>query len=255
MAKPKPEGRPAVRLRWLPPSRQLAALEAARSPRSGGVRSGCWRSAWCWRVAPARLPGLPVRRRLPGPQLGDAHRPRGGHRRAGCDPADRRARPPATRNHVDDGTKVDLRPDAAGLRPALRDPAPFTKRFYTVDDRPRRGDAGAQPGARLHGGLVPRRRCRRRTSTRWRQIAKTFSCRGLRPEPEVHRRTVERGRRRRLPGGQERGADPLDRRPDQPGRRRVQQGVRQACTAVSGEAIKSFMETYPSTSSPEPNGA
>ena len=35
----------------------------------------------------------------------------------------------------------------------------------------------------------------------------------------------------------------------------TQKGVRQACAAVSGQAIKDFMAKYPSKNSPEPNGA
>jgi hypothetical protein len=43
--------------------------------------------------------------------------------------------------------------------------------------------------------------------------------------------------------------------PTNPADTTKQLGVRQACGSVSGAAIESFMQTYPSTSSPEPNGA
>jgi hypothetical protein len=43
--------------------------------------------------------------------------------------------------------------------------------------------------------------------------------------------------------------------PNNPADTTLQRGVRQPCTAVSGAAIESFMQTYPSTDSPEPNGA
>ena len=45
-------------------------------------------------------------------------------------------------------------------------------------------------------------------------------------------------------------ADPAD-----PGDPATQKGVRQACAAVSGQAIKDFMAKYPLEGSPEPNGA
>ena len=43
--------------------------------------------------------------------------------------------------------------------------------------------------------------------------------------------------------------------PNNPADTTKQLGVRQPCAAVSGAAIESFMQTYPSTDSPEPNGA
>jgi uncharacterized protein DUF3105 len=43
--------------------------------------------------------------------------------------------------------------------------------------------------------------------------------------------------------------------PNDPGNPAQQQGVRQACTSVSGAAIKDFMAKYPVANSPEPNGA
>jgi hypothetical protein len=45
-------------------------------------------------------------------------------------------------------------------------------------------------------------------------------------------------------------ADPAD--PSNPA---TQKGARQACAAVSGQAIKDFMAKYPLEGSPEPNGA
>jgi Protein of unknown function (DUF3105) len=43
--------------------------------------------------------------------------------------------------------------------------------------------------------------------------------------------------------------------PNDPGDPTKQRGVRQACTEVSGAAIKEFMAKYPVANSPEPNGA
>ena len=43
--------------------------------------------------------------------------------------------------------------------------------------------------------------------------------------------------------------------PAQPADTTLQQGVQQACATVSGAAVGSFLQTYPATSSPEPNGA
>jgi hypothetical protein len=43
--------------------------------------------------------------------------------------------------------------------------------------------------------------------------------------------------------------------PNDPSNTAQQLGVRQACTDVSGAAIKDFMTKYPVANSPEPNGA
>jgi hypothetical protein len=43
--------------------------------------------------------------------------------------------------------------------------------------------------------------------------------------------------------------------PNNPANTAAQKGVRQACAAVSGEAIKEFMVKYPYVNSPEPSGA
>ena len=43
--------------------------------------------------------------------------------------------------------------------------------------------------------------------------------------------------------------------PNNPADTASQRGVEQACAAVSGQAIADFMAKYPSTNSPEPNGA
>ena len=43
--------------------------------------------------------------------------------------------------------------------------------------------------------------------------------------------------------------------PNDPSNAAQQLGVRQACTEVSGAAIKDFMTKYPVANSPEPNGA
>ena len=55
-------------------------------------------------------------------------------------------------------------------------------------------------------------------------IAKTFTSEDYDPSGQVHRRALDRGRRRRLPGRQERRADPLDRRPEQSGRHAAAEG-------------------------------
>jgi hypothetical protein len=43
--------------------------------------------------------------------------------------------------------------------------------------------------------------------------------------------------------------------PNDPSNPAMQKGVRQACTEVSGAAIKDFMTKYPVANSPEPSGA
>jgi hypothetical protein len=43
--------------------------------------------------------------------------------------------------------------------------------------------------------------------------------------------------------------------PNNPANAATQKGARQACAAVSGQAIKDFMAKYPYANSPEPSGA
>ena len=86
-------------------------------------------------------------------------------------------------------------------------------------------------------------------------IAKTFSSDDYDPADKFIVGALGRVRRRRLPGGQERRARPVDRRPGRSDRHH--QAVRRpaGCVAVSGQAIADFMAKYPVANSPEPCGA
>ncbi|CAA9322023.1 MAG: hypothetical protein AVDCRST_MAG48-2685, partial [uncultured Friedmanniella sp.] len=173
------------------------------------------------RPGPAGLPDLPVRRRLPGPQR-THHRLRPRRRRRGLRPGGQqpRHRQPGARRR---GHRGHLRPLPARLGPALQHAGPVHQALL-LHRRPARGrDAGAQPRARLHRRLVPRRGPpgAGRRPLRHRQDLRQ---RRLRPGRQVHRRPVVRGRRRPLPRGQGRRPDPLDRRPGQPRRHHAAAG-------------------------------
>jgi hypothetical protein len=161
---------------------------------------------------------------------------------AGCDAA---ATHPASgnQNHVADGTKVayDRTPPDSG--PHYASPAPFTKRFYTTDDRP----AVENLVHNLeHGYTVVwyRDSAPQADKDALAAIAKTFIAA---PWTEADGAGFPDGKNVVLTRWT---ADPSN-----PADTTKQQGVRQPCTAVSGAAIESFMQTYPSTDSPEPNGA
>ena len=85
---------------------------------------------------------------------------------AGCDQV---AEHPASGNqdHVEDGTKVAYTEFPPAFGQHYPEPAPFDRKFYTMADRPPVETARAQPGARLHRRLVPRRCAEQRRPTRW----------------------------------------------------------------------------------------
>ncbi len=172
---------------------------------------------------------------------------------AGCDPAAENA---ATGNqeHVAEGSPVtyaETPPDSGKHYPT---PAPFSKRFYTMDDRP----AVATLVHNLEHGYtiawyrstLPQDQIDQLSS-----ISKTFKDETYNPDQKFIA----------APWGDDDGAGfPAGKNvvlarwladPANPSDAAKQKGVRQACAAVSGAAMKDFMATYPSTSAPEPNGA
>lgn len=173
---------------------------------------------------------------------------------AGCDPV---AEAPATgsQDHVPDGQKVTYPRFPPDSGPHYADPAPFTKRFYDVGDRP--------PLETLvhnleHGYTVVwyRDTMPDRQQSQLERIAKTFS--GDEDYDPANKFIAAPWTAADGPGFPE-GKDVVITRwtadPANPSDPAGQQGVRQACAAVSGAAIQSFMSTYPATNAPEPNGA
>jgi len=171
---------------------------------------------------------------------------------AGCEPA---AENPATGNqeHVADGTKVSYAQTPPDTGAHYNSPAPFTKRFYTMDDRP--------PVENLvhnleHGYTVVwyRDTISENEKSLLEQISKTFAGDDYTtdkliaaPWSEADGAGFPEGKNVVLAHW---AADPSD-----PSDTTKQKGVRQACTLVSGPAVKDFMAKYPSSMAPEPNGS
>jgi Protein of unknown function (DUF3105) len=172
---------------------------------------------------------------------------------AGCDPI---AEQVATGNqdHVPEGTKVDYAqapPDSGTHNPA---PAPFTKHFYAAADRPAvetlvhnlehgytvvwyRADASSEQIENLD------------------RISKTFGSDDFNPADKFIAAPWSEADGAGFPAGKNIVMTRWTADPNDPGDVTKQRGVRQACTDVSGAAVKEFMAKYPVSNSPEPNGA
>jgi hypothetical protein len=171
---------------------------------------------------------------------------------AGCDPV---AENPATGNqeHVAEGTKVDYAqspPDSGKHYPS---PASFTKHFYSTDDRP----AIATLVHNLeHGYTIAWYRSDAPTDqvTALRQAAGTFGSETYDPTQKFIAAPYS-STDGTFPEGKNVVLARWTANPDSPSDQTQQKGVRQSCTAVSGQAITDFMAKYPYSSSPEPNAA
>jgi len=172
---------------------------------------------------------------------------------AGCDPI---AEHEATGNqdHVAEGTKVDygqIPPDSGSH---YQSPAPFTKQFYAEADRPAvetlvhnlehgytvvwyRADA---PGEQVKD---------------LQRIAKTFASDDYDPTKKFIAAPWAESDGAGFPAGKNVVITRWTADPNDPSNPLTQRGVRQACTEVSGAAIKDFMAKYPVANSPEPSGA
>ena len=171
---------------------------------------------------------------------------------AGCDPV---VEQPASGNqdHVAEGTKVTYADSPPSSGQHYPTPAPFTKRFYAMADRP--------PVETLvhnleHGYTIAWYRDGLPSSQlkALQQAAKTFSSDDYNPA-EKFIAAPWAASDGPFPEGKNVVLTHWTADPNDPSDPSKQLGVRQACSAVSGQAIKDFMAKYPYQNSPEPNGA
>jgi hypothetical protein len=172
---------------------------------------------------------------------------------AGCDPVTEHE---ATGNqdHVAEGSKVDYSqtpPDSGKHYPS---PAPFTKHFYAEADRP--------PVETLvhnleHGYPVVwyRADAPSKQIKNLQRIAKTFGSDDYDPADKFIAAPWSAADGAGFPDGKNLVITRWTADPNDPSNPMMQKGVRQACTEVSGAAIKDFMTKYPVANSPEPSGA
>jgi Protein of unknown function (DUF3105) len=172
---------------------------------------------------------------------------------AGCDAA---AETPASGNqdHVAEGTRVTYPelPPASGQHYAT--PAPFARHFYTMADRP--------PVEQLvhnleHGYTVLwyREGAPAEVVDDAERVAKTFGSDDYDPADKFIAAPWSEADGGPFPEGKNVVLARWTANPQDPGDPTQQFSVRQACTQVSGQAVKDFMAKYPYTSSPEPNAA
>ena len=163
---------------------------------------------------------------------------------------------PATGNqdHVADGTKVTYTEFPPAFGQHYQSPAPFTKRFYTMADRP--------PVETLvhnleHGYTVLwyRENAPREVIRDAERAAKTFGGDDYNPADKFIAAPWGDTDGGPFPEGKNVVLSRWTAKPDDPSDTTQQLGVRQACGQFSGQALKDFMAKYPYTASPEPNGA
>ena len=171
---------------------------------------------------------------------------------AACDAP---AETPASGNqdHVPDGTKVTYTEFPPAFGQHYQSPAPFTKRFYTMADRP--------PVETLvhnleHGYTVLwyREGAADDVVKAAERAAKTFGSDDYNPADKFIAAPWSPADGGAFPDGKNVVLARWTSNPQNPSDT-TQLGVRQACGQLSGQVIKDFMAKYPYTNSPEPNGA
>ena len=171
---------------------------------------------------------------------------------AGCDPV---AEEPASGNqeHVEVGTQVPYArfPPDSGAH--YDTPAPFTKRFYGVDDRP---ETETLVHNLEHGYLVAwyRADMPEEEIEVLEQISQTFGRDDANPANKFIAAPWQDADGGAFPAGKNLVLTRWTANPQAPSDTAQQRGVRQACSFVSGAAVKDFQAKYPYTASPEPNG-
>lgn len=172
---------------------------------------------------------------------------------AGCDPI---AENEATGNqdHVPDGTKVPYAQTPPDSGSHYANPAPFTKHFYAEADRPA---VETLVHNLEHGYTVVWYRADAPSEkiNDLQRISKTFGSDDYNPADKFIAAPWSDADGAGFPAGKNVVITRWTADPNDPGNPSLQRGVRQACTSVSGAAIKDLMAKYPVNNSPEPNGA
>jgi hypothetical protein len=168
---------------------------------------------------------------------------------AGCDPV---SEAPATgsQEHVADGTKVPYPRFPPDSGPHYDQPAPFTRQFYAVGDRP--------PGETLvhnleHGYTIAwyRDTMPEEQIDELEQIAKTFAADTYNPANKFIAAPWTSADGAGFPEGKNLVLTHWYADPAAGGDPSGQKGVRQSCSGISGQAVMEFMTTYPYAESPE----
>jgi hypothetical protein len=156
--------------------------------------------------------------------------------------------------HVAEGTKVTYAqtpPDSGKHYPS---PAQFSKRFYTVQDRPAVETLvhNLEHGYTVlwYRDTMPQKQIDQLSS-----IAKTFKSEAYDPTQKFIAAPWSETDGAGFPDGKNVVLARWYADPANPADTATQKGIRQSCAAVSGAAVKDFMAKYPSTSAPEPDGA
>ena len=249
MAKPKPKKSAASRSGGNRRDK-LASFEAARKKeqrrRTVLLLSACV-------VVAALLLAYPVSLFVQDARLRSAALPDLGvsAAEAGCTPEESN---PATGNqeHVEDGTQVDydrLPPDSG---PHLNHWAPFTKKFYSPEDRPVVEELvhNLEHGYTIvwYDPNMPKDQLKDLE-----YISKTFGGNDFVKDKFIAAPwTGADGQA--LPEGKVLTMVRWTADPQNPAEASTQKGIRTSCGAVSGEVVENFMKKYPSTAAPEPNG-
>ena len=172
---------------------------------------------------------------------------------AACD-APTEAPASGNQDHVPDGTRVTYTEFPPAFGQHYQSPAPFTKRFYRMADRP--------PVETLlhnleHGYTVLwyRENAPRNVIRDAERAAKTFGGDDYNPADKFIAAPWSDADGGAFPEGKNVVLSRWTANPQDPGDVTRQLGVRQACGQLSGQAVKDFMAKYPFSSSPEPNGA
>jgi hypothetical protein len=172
---------------------------------------------------------------------------------AGCEPVTEK-QATGSQDHVAVGTKVDYTEKPPSFGQHYDTPAPFTKRFYTAQDRPAvetlvhnlehgytvawyRADAPADVTSSLEAA------------------SKTFTASEYDNNQKFIAAPWSAADGAGFPEGKNVVLARWTANPANPSDPAGQKGIEQACTGASGQAIADFMAKYPVENSPEPNGA
>ena len=163
---------------------------------------------------------------------------------------------PASGNqdHVAEGTRVTYTEFPPAFGQHYTTPAPFTKRFYAMSDRP--------PAETLvhnleHGYTVVwyRDGAPDDVVSDLRRVSRTFGSDDYDPADKFIVAPWAEADGGPFPDGKNVVLTRWTADPNDPSDPSLQFGVRQACEQASGQVIKDFMAKYPVQNSPEPNGA